>query len=162
MAFGLLSLASSNPSYPSCFGVIAPPYDAMTLAVNKPNGGCGGIWYTRPHMDKFMADTLAWLYSMNGSLITVFGFVIICRTFDDRWYPVHVRTAFFALTWPVWFTLAIPVFLFVGMLKCLEAVVNRFEEWDKAQGEPLRILDAINPRRWRSRAAARGSEAPSP
>lgn len=92
-------------------------------------------------MDNFINDTFFWLYSMNGSIVNIAGF---------------------ALVWPVVFVFAMPVMIVLGAIKGFDLVVSHFNELDAIRGAPLRILDAINPRRWRSRAAARGSEAPSP
>jgi len=113
-------------------------------------------------MDNFINDTFFWLYSMNGSIVNIAGFALLCYGLDGRWYPIHVRTLVIALVWPVVFVFAMPVMIVLGAIKGFDLVVSHFNELDAIRGAPLRILDAINPRRWRSRAAARGSEAPSP
>ncbi len=113
-------------------------------------------------MDKFLADTFAWLYSLNGSAVNLAGCALLCYGLDGRWYPVHLRTLVIALAWPVVFVFAMPFLLVLGALKGFDLVSSYFNKLDQEKGAPLRILDAINPRRWRSRAAARGSEAPSP
>ncbi len=134
----------------------------VTLRGNPRKGGRGGIWYNGRHMDRFILDTFVWLYSIPGLALNLFGIAVICLALDGPWYPVTVRTALIAFTWPVWFALAIPVMLLVGFCRVFEVLADKLEKRDAQRGEPLLIRDAIDPRRWRSRAAARGSESPSP
>lgn len=108
----------------------------------------------------FLLSSIGWLYSLNGLLALVLGAGAVCVALDGQAVPKRLRTALLAVSWPVWLAVASPLLVVLFAIYTLQLLSECMERLDH-RGQPL-PPGTINPRRWRLRAAPRGSDSPAP